>query len=526
MSDLADLEQKFQFGPVAKFDFDIRNYDVNDMMNILNISGNPSKLNHFNVKEKTNAIIEKVNSDENLSSEMRNKFVSFIQALEFFLIYKYNVKADNYVMGKKLLDPNKLIADVAVRKNDGSYGGGGGGGGGNGGGDMVSINTYRRNIIPRLLSFDTKFRPNYFSTSSANFSMVLPTPLKNVISMRLISFEFPNVVYDIDATLGTNMLNIKDHNGNNCNYELPSGNYHSDTVCNALNEISGNILSHLDNLSFNNADDEIYKIKLTPSIQNSYPAGTKVMISLSSDTNSNSPSTEFDLRKDVENGNELFITVPRLGRDTDIINGLNSPTQIYITINEEEYTQNGIADSLGVNYKDADTKFDNFFFCIDTKTGRCIITSSSKKAFELDFTNTLSPGIPITKNLGWKLGFRQLKYQGLFSYISEAPVDLGGQKVIFFCVDDYRTNVTENVSIVYQNSFMNRNILARIPLRQGKFVTCYDDNSDMIRKKRDYFGPVTIDKLHFRLLDEYGIDVRLNYSDYSFGLEFEILYEK
>ena len=427
MSELADLEQKFQMGPVAKFDFDIRNYDVNDMMNILNISGDPSKLNHFSVKEKTDAIIEKLKEDENLSSEMRNKFESFIRALEFFLIYKYNVKADNYVMDKTLLNPDKLIADVAVRNKDGSYGKGGGGGG-NGGGDMVSINTYRRNIIPRLLSFDTKFRPNYFTSSSANFSMVLPTPLKNVISMRLISFEFPNVVYDIDATLGTNMLTITDHQGDVCKYELPSGNYHSDTVCSALNDISGNVIINLDGNINNTADDN--------------------------------------------------------------------------------------------------TTFDQFYFAIDNKTGRCIITSHSKQAFNLDFTNTLEPSIPITKNLGWKLGFRQLKYQGLFSYVSEAPVDLGGQKVLFFCVNDYRTNVTENVSIVYQNSFMNRNILARIPLRQGKFITCYDDNSDMIRKKRDYFGPVTIDKLHFRLLDEYGIDVRLNYSDYSFGLEFEILYEK
>ena len=427
MSELADLEQKFQMGPVAKFDFDIRNYDVNDMMNILNISGDPSKLNHFSVKEKTDAIIEKLKEDENLSSEMRNKFESFIRALEFFLIYKYNVKADNYVMDKTLLNPDKLIADVAVRNKDGSYGKGGGGGG-NGGGDMVSINTYRRNIIPRLLSFDTKFRPNYFTSSSANFSMVLPTPLKNVISMRLISFEFPNVVYDIDATLGTNMLTITDHQGDVCKYELPSGNYHSDTVCSALNDISGNAIINLDGNINNTADDN--------------------------------------------------------------------------------------------------TTFDQFYFAIDNKTGRCIITSHSKQAFNLDFTNTLEPSIPITKNLGWKLGFRQLKYQGLFSYVSEAPVDLGGQKVLFFCVNDYRTNVTENVSIVYQNSFMNRNILARIPLRQGKFITCYDDNSDMIRKKRDYFGPVTIDKLHFRLLDEYGIDVRLNYSDYSFGLEFEILYEK
>jgi len=434
MSELADLEQKFQMGPVAKFDFDIRNYDVNDMMNILNIGGDPSKLNHFSVKEKTEAIIDKLKEDENLSSEMRNKFESFIKALEFFLIYKYNVKADNYIMDKTLLNPDKLIADVAVRNKDGSVGGGSGGGGG---GDMVSINTYRRNIIPRLLSFDTKFRPNYFSSSSSNFSMVLPTPLKNVISMRLISFEFPNVTYDIDATLGTNMLKIIDHEGDICKYDLPSGNYHSDTVCSALNEISGNVIINMD-------------------------------------------------------GNPGAGMVGGDGNSAD----------------------------------DDDLKFDQFYFAIDNKTGRCIITSHSKQEFNLDFTNTLEPSIPITKNLGWKLGFRQLKYQGLYSYVSEAPVDLGGQKVLFFCVDDYRTNVTENVSIVYQNSFMNRNILARIPLRQGKFITCYDDNSDMIRKKRDYFGPVTIDKLHFRLIDEYGIDVRLNYSDYSFGLEFEILYEK
>ena len=438
MSELADIEKKFQFGPVAKFDFDIRNYNVNDMMNILNISGDPSKLNQFNVREKTDAIIEKLKNDENLSSEMRNKFESFIRALEFFLIYKYNVKADNYVMDKTLLNPSKMIADVAVRNSDGSVGSGNNGGGG---GDMVSINTYRRNIIPRLLSFDTKFRPNYFSTSSANFSMVLSTPLKNVISMRLISFEFPNVVYDIDATLGTNMLTITDHEGDVCKFELPSGNYHSDTVCNALNNINGDVLINL-------------------------------------------------------YGNEGA--------------GVDMPG---------EETNNNIN-------PDREKIFDDFSFHIDTKTARTIITSKSKKKFKLDFTNTLSSSIPITKNLGWKLGFRQLKYQGLYSYVSEAPVDLGGQKVLFFCVDDYRTNVTENVSIVYQNSFMNRNILARIPLRQGKFVTCYDDNSDMIRKKRDYFGPVTIDKLHFRLLDEYGIDVRLNYSDYSFGLEFEILYEK
>ena len=50
-------------------------------------------------------------------------------------------------------------------------------------------------------------------------------------------------------------------------------------------------------------------------------------------------------------------------------------------------------------------------------------------------------------------GFRQLKYTGSKTYISEAPIDLGGQKVLFFCVDDYRTNVSENVSIVMRIYF-------------------------------------------------------------------------
>ena len=68
--------------------------------------------------------------------------------------------------------------------------------------------------------------------------------------------------------------------------------------------------------------------------------------------------------------------------------------------------------------------------------------------------------------------------------------------------------------------------MARIPLRQGKFVVVYDDGADNIRKSREYFGPVRIDKLHFTLMDEYGIEIRQGYSDFSFGLEFDILYEK
>ena len=480
MSELADLEQKFQFGTSAKFDFDIRNYDINDMMNILNISGDPGNLNFYSVKQKTNGIIQKLREDENLSSEMKDKFESFLKALEFFLIYKYNVKADNYVMDKKKIDPSKLLANVKV--NDGS-----GGPTWRGGGEMVSVNTYRRRIVKRQLSFDTKFRPNYFKSSPANFKMVLATPLKNVIAMRLISLEFPNVVYDVDATLGTNEFSVIYHPDNTTDFGSVGAGTVGDGSAADLRRVK-------------------YGIK---------PVGREV----------------GGVGGQTGIGGDGINTVPDPAGgngDGNTVTGW----KVRYKVPSGNYKSNTMTAALNNFVVD-----DKIVFSIDTKTGRTVISTDisgdgisanldADATFDLDFTNTVEPQIPITKNLGWKLGFRQMKYSGSTTYISEAPVDLGGQKVLFFCIDDYRTNVTENVSIVYENSFMNRNIMARIPLRQGKFVVVYDDGSDNIRKSREYFGPVTIDKLHFRLMDEYGIDIRQGYSDFSFGLEFDILYEK
>ena len=39
-------------------------------------------------------------------------------------------------------------------------------------------------------------------------------------------------------------------------------------------------------------------------------------------------------------------------------------------------------------------------------------------------------------------------------------------------------------------------------------------------------GPVNFERIHLKLLDEYGNLVYLNNMDFSFSLEFEILYEK
>ena len=44
-------------------------------------------------------------------------------------------------------------------------------------------------------------------------------------------------------------------------------------------------------------------------------------------------------------------------------------------------------------------------------------------------------------------------------------------------------------------------------------------------RKRNYFGPVDIQKLRIQLLDEYGRIIQLNNMDWSCALTFEVLYK-
>ena len=46
-----------------------------------------------------------------------------------------------------------------------------------------------------------------------------------------------------------------------------------------------------------------------------------------------------------------------------------------------------------------------------------------------------------------------------------------------------------------------------------------------LTKTRKYNGPVTIKKLHIKVLDKFGTIIDLNNMDFSFTIELELLYE-
>ena len=64
------------------------------------------------------------------------------------------------------------------------------------------INPINVRTITQAISFDTRFRPNYYTSKSTNFDIILPAIQKNVISMRVATIELPLTYYAVSLSQG------------------------------------------------------------------------------------------------------------------------------------------------------------------------------------------------------------------------------------------------------------------------------------------------------------------------------------
>ena len=74
------------------------------------------------------------------------------------------------------------------------------------------INPLERRTIKRVISIDTLFRNDHGSTSSADYIWNLPTPINNVLSMKIVSMEFPNMVKMFSNDRKNNIFTVNLYN--------------------------------------------------------------------------------------------------------------------------------------------------------------------------------------------------------------------------------------------------------------------------------------------------------------------------
>lgn len=83
------------------------------------------------------------------------------------------------------------------------------------------------------------------------------------------------------------------------------------------------------------------------------------------------------------------------------------------------------------------------------------------------------------------------------------------------------------------NNFLDKNIIAKLPYKNcgcsipslDKCTTIFLNYENIISSIRNYFGPIHLQKLGIRLLNQFGEVVDLHHRDFSFTLEMEVLYD-
>lgn len=142
----------------------------------------------------------------------------------------------------------------------------------------------------------------------------------------------------------------------------------------------------------------------------------------------------------------------------------------------------------------------------------------------LKFVETINQNIMNT--CGWILGFRLGNYLDITSKIqSEGLFDAGGDRYIYVCLNDYQYNNNTLNTVCFDKSTLNEDVIAKIPMINGKLALIVSDDNNPLAKVRRYTGPVNISKLHIKILDKFGAVIDLNNMDFSLTLELEILYE-
>jgi hypothetical protein len=196
------------------------------------------------------------------------------------------------------------------------------------------VNPIKKRSVQKILSIDTRFRNNYYSTLPSNFVLNLPTNFNNVLQMQLLSFEIPQVYFLISKNYGNDFFNIT-VNGLSATVIIPQGNYDPNTIATIINQSLTNLGGDFANVVFS-----CNYINFT-----NVPTGTgQMMVGFNGlQTNGANATLELNFQANINGIADNATPLPlKLGWLLGFRNG--------IYINNQNYVSEGIVDYIGSRY--------------------------------------------------------------------------------------------------------------------------------------------------------------------------------
>ena len=237
------------------FDLNIKNYKNKELMEMFELPNNYDQ-NILTINETK--LKDSIINNKEINKETKNKTLNFIveaknillanisqgvggqKNIAEFAINLYNTAYD--LKSVKLEDPSEHMIQV---RPDKPY--------------LSSypteffpgiINPLKRKLNRQFLNIDTRFRENYYGSSSTNYSMTLPIHINDIISMQLISLELPTSYYVISKQFGNNFFNLTVGNDTTL-VTIQDGNYTVTAIVSYLNSIMTSLGGVFTNVTFN-----------------------------------------------------------------------------------------------------------------------------------------------------------------------------------------------------------------------------------------------------------------------------------
>jgi hypothetical protein len=213
------------------------------------------------------------------------------------------------------------------------------------------INPIKKRTIKKNLNIDSRFRENYFASSSTNYSFNLPTNFNDVLQMQLSSIELPTTYYVFSKQYGNNFFTIT-VNGTPGIVNIPDGNYDQITIYTIINK-------QLTNLSITTGELDFAHVVFSINLTNGTTGSAQTIVG-------------FDGNQAVNSTIELNFQADRFGNDDrntplPLKMGWNLGFRNGIYTNNTNYVSEGVVDLTGPKYfflvvDDYNNNVNNSFF--------------------------------------------------------------------------------------------------------------------------------------------------------------------
>ncbi len=436
-----------------------------------------------------------------------------------------------------------------------------------------TLNPNLKNITSRFINIDSQYRQSSGTSnaSSTDFTLDLSDPLTNVLNLRLYSFQIPYTWYVIDTAYGNTCfwVCIPLDDGDNVitvQINIQPGNYATADFIIELNRAFNDAgitttVSGLVAATYNNNNGKItiningwiytdpstgmtYTIQgitqstdIFDSTKNPYFIFFDYSGQLSPFQNNNytcnSQNASFGTSLGWLMGYRIPIQPILNGSGNTALCILDLYGPKYFIIVLDDYNQNHINNGL-ITITELPAKIDLPSYYTPTQPVICGAATPTISSLQLDSLGALGMLTPQQanalginlENIGNLLEEKStLSFEQSQTVITTTPRTLTQAQL--YTINQSIKSRSQNTSFKIKPPNVS-DTFAIVPLKKGgmKIGDVYVEFSGSLQdNKRIYFGPVNIDRMHIKLIDDRGFTVNLNGVDWCITIISENLYQ-